>query len=586
MNSPSRSHIAGQHMLGGLFRNRGNDLQVADDLLRGSLRLDNHPVTQINIKDPDWLSDPFKDNNWQFSFHSLRWVDVLRRTYESTKDSKYLDAYITVAKSWHRNHIESPQGKMSRFAWYDMGAGLRVLILAGVMFTVGDEDWLRDCIHEHGIRMSPESFGHQVGNHIIHIHNGLMTAGHIMQNSSWKDMATYRLKKLLVENVNLEGVADDGAIQYQINNYNWYKEALDHAKAAGIEHGDDFDRVMLMPDFLVHCYQTNRSLIQFGDSDRTALPKFNTPEISYIHSKGDLGEEPEELYKCYSEAGYAFGRTNWNVDDMSKTMHYSLRFGPPQSAHTHAHEDGGSITVNFAGTELHPEGGRFRYDTQPMSVYFKSQNTHSTLLIEGERFDPDAPTRLVKSESTVESEITIVKRVEKRGSTWSRSLFHDRTQRILTVTDYVTPFEETNVMQLWQLPQGAIVRIVENKALIFLRGRHLATLTTGSTGSIYYEVVEGRRSKEHIEGWRSVKYGECFAAPVLKIGSRVSAGLMSTVISPQFADLNDPFVSVVADPSRSQLMVTTARDGDVSSMRYWSSEDSLFSSSLRNGAVR
>ncbi|GAA4700947.1 hypothetical protein GCM10025781_19130 [Kocuria gwangalliensis] len=434
--------------------------------------------------------------------------------------------------------------------------------------------------------MSPESFGHQVGNHIIHIHNGLMTAGHIMQNNSWKEMATYRLKKLLTENVNLEGVADDGAIQYQINNYNWYKEALDHAKAAGIEHGTDFERVALMPDFLVHCFQTNRSLIQFGDSDRTALPRFITPQIDYINSGGNSGDKPKQLYKCYPQAGYAFGRTNWSVADMSKTMHYSLRFGPAQSAHTHAHQDGGSVTVNFSGIELHPEGGRFRYDNQPMSVYFKSQSTHNTIVIEGEHFDPDSATELLDSRATEASEVTIVRRAEKLGSEWHRAVFHDRNQRMLTVSDYVKPFELTNVVQLWQLPQGAVVRVLENQAIILLRGRHLATLTTGSTSPIYYEVIEGRRSKEHIEGWRSVKYGECFAAPVLKIGSQFSEGLISTVVAPDFDDLENPFASVVADPSEMRMMVTTGRDEDVSSVLYWISGESLQCSMPKGGESR
>lgn len=232
MNTP-RTEVAGQHMLGGLFRARGNDRKVADDLLKGVLRLDNHPETSVDLASPDWLANPFQDNNWQFSFHSLRWIDVLRRTYVATGDVRYLEAYIAVARSWHDSHVAAPSGRISRFAWYDMGAGLRVLILAGVMHTAGEQDWLVECIAEHGFRMSPEDFGHQIGNHIIHIHNGLMTAGHLMGEQAWMDMATYRLKKLLLENVNLEGVADDGAIQYQINNYNWYKEALDHARAGG-----------------------------------------------------------------------------------------------------------------------------------------------------------------------------------------------------------------------------------------------------------------------------------------------------------------------------------------------------------------
>lgn len=566
--SAARTEIAGRHMLGGLFRARGNDRAVADDLLNGVLRLDNHPATAIDLASPDWLADPFQDNNWQFSFHSLRWIDVLRRTHEAMGDQRYLDAYTAVARSWHEAHIGAPTGKVSRFAWYDMGAGLRVLILAGVLHTVGEQDWLIDCVAEHGHRMSPEEYGHQVGNHIIHIHNGLITAGHILDEPTWIEMATYRLKKLLLENVDLDGVADDGAIQYQINNYNWYKEALDHAKAAGVEHGAEFDRVDLMPEFLAHCFQTNRVLVQFGDSDRTAPPRLPAPSLEYINSQGQSGQRPDELYKEYRHGGYAFGRTHWDVVDMSDVLHYSVRFGPPQSAHTHAHQDGGSITVNYGGVELHPEGGRFRYDAQPMSLYFKSQRTHNTVVFLGDEFDPDAPTELLRSSSSPKGDLTVVRRTEKHGSVWQRAIHHHRRGRTLTVTDHVAPYRRSDVVQLWQLPRGAVVRVEDQDARIFLEGRHVSTLTSAATCPLYREVLEGRRSSELIEGWRSVKYGECFAAPVLRIGMTVDRGLISTVVQPRSAGLPETQVSLVPAPQGIGMWATTMRGDEMASARY------------------
>lgn len=573
--SASRPEIAGQHMLGGLFRPRGNDRQVADDLLRGTLRLDNHPPAQIDIAAPDWLADPFGDNNWQFSFHSLRWLDVLRRSHEATGDQRYLDACVGAARSWHEAHTAGSAAKVSRFAWYDMGAGLRVLVLAGLLHTVGEQPWLVDCIAEHGRRMAPEEFGHQIGNHIIHIHNGLITAGHLMDEPAWTEMATHRLKKLLVENVDLDGVADDGAIQYQINNYNWYKEALDHARAAGITHGPEFDRVDLMPEFLVHAYQTTKTLVQFGDSDRTTVPRIEYPQLEHLRAGGSAGERPYETYRCYRSAGYAFGRTHWDVGDMSDVLHYSLRFGPPQSAHTHAHQDGGGVTVDFGGTELHPEGGRYRYDTQPMSVYFASQLTHNTVLILEDEFDPGAPTDLLRSETSATGDLTVVRRTEQHGSVWHRAVHHHRPARTLTVTDHVAPHRRSDVVQLWQLPRGAVVRVAGQEARVLVRGRHVATLTSAGTSPIYHEVVEGRRSSEHIQGWRSVKYGECFAAPVLRIGMTVDRGLLTTVVQPRRDGMPDAQVSLVPAAQGLGMWATTMRGDDVASARYGLSQGRL-----------
>ena len=574
MSTP-RTEIAGRHMIGGLFRARGNDLAVAQDLLKGTLRLDNHPATEVDLAHLDWSADPVQDNNWQFSFHSLRWIDVLRRAHGQTKDQRYLDAYVDVARSWHGAHVADPPARVSRFAWYDMGAGLRVLILAGMLHTVGEQPWLLECLREHGRRMAPEEFGHQIGNHIIHIHNGLLTAGHLMDEPEWIATATRRLKKLLLENVDLDGVADDGAIQYQINNYNWYKEALAHARAAGVEHGPEFERVDRMPELLVHACGTTGTLVQFGDSDRTAVPGLEHPQLEHLRSGGRSGERPRELYRCYRSSGYAFGRTDWSVTDTSRTLHYSVRFGPPQSAHTHAHQDGGSITVDFGGTELHPEGGRYRYDTQPMSMYFASQLTHSTVLIAQDEFDPDAPTELLRSESSPEGDLTVVRRTEKHGSVWHRAVHHHRPGRTLTVTDHVAPHQESDVVQLWQLPRDAVVRLSGDEARVHVRGRHVSTLTSAGTAPLYYEVIEGRRSPERIEGWRSVKYGECFAAPVLRIGMTVDRGLLSTVVHPRSAALPGAQVSLVPSTGHLGIWATVMRGDEVCSARYGLFRDRL-----------
>ncbi|MFI7481842.1 heparinase II/III family protein [Kocuria sp. M1R5S2] len=566
--SAARTEIAAQHMLGGLFRARGNDRHVADDLLNGTLRLDNHPAAAIDLAAPDWHANPFRDNNWQFSYHSLRWIDVLRRTYDATGEQQYLDAYTAVARSWHETHTADPTAKVSRFAWYDMGAGLRVLILAGVLHTIGEDEWIVDCIAEHGRRMAPEDFGHQIGNHIIHIHNGLITAGHIMGEPTWTEMATHRLKKLLLENVDLKGVADDGAIQYQINNYNWYKEALDHARAAGIHHGPEFDRVDLMPEFLAHAFQTNRVLVQFGDSDRTAVPRLSVPVLDYINSKGESGQRPDELYKVYEHAGYAFGRTHWDVEDMTDVLHYSLRFGPAQNAHTHAHQDGGSVTINYGGVELHPEGGRYRYDTQPMSIYFKSQSTHNTVTFLADEFDPDAPTDLVSSWSSDRYETTVVRREERQGSVWQRAVVHDRPGRGIVVADHVRPHTHSETVQLWQLPAGAIVRTDDRNALIYLRGKHLATLAVAASAPLYFEVVEGRRSADHIEGWRSVKYGECFEAPVLRIGVRAAEALIATSILPNLPNYPGAVLNRGERTSASSLCLGIERAASSATVRF------------------
>src|SRR5690349_6277536 len=54
------------------------DARKARELTNGVLHLSPHDPFSLP-QTPSWTEDPYGQNNWKFQYHSLRWIDVLRR---------------------------------------------------------------------------------------------------------------------------------------------------------------------------------------------------------------------------------------------------------------------------------------------------------------------------------------------------------------------------------------------------------------------------------------------------------------------------------------------------------------------------
>lgn len=69
---------AERQALGTHFVAGPQDKKLVADLCGGHLTLPPHKRWQLPAA-PTWAEDPFSDNNWQFQYHMLRWLDPLRR---------------------------------------------------------------------------------------------------------------------------------------------------------------------------------------------------------------------------------------------------------------------------------------------------------------------------------------------------------------------------------------------------------------------------------------------------------------------------------------------------------------------------
>ncbi len=518
---------AGDHLFARGFAATPSDVGSARGLLGNVLNLPGHPSAELQSP-IRWGMNPFHDRNWQFHFHSLRWADSLRRAYEETGDEGYRLKHLEILTSWYRDNAS--ERRTSSFAWYDMSAGLRCLGIAGAVHAYKDEDFLLEMLHIHGERLAEPGFGAQKGNHALHVSIGLVVTGHILGNEDWLRQGFHKIVALLTESVDPEGVDLEGAIQYQINNFRWYKEASRHLEAVGIDIGPELQRVDKMPGFLADATASTGWPVQFGDSDPTRLPDLHSAVLDYARTRGVSGTVPSEVFRVYTN-GYVFGRNHWHFDAVDPMMFYSVRHGPSTSDQPHAHNDGASVTLTYGDTELLCESGRYKYDQSNMSLFLKSERAHNSVSIDSDPYNANAPTLLAHAHSTKVLDVTVLKRVEEHGSQWTRAIIFLREHSILLVADSVRATTSSRITQRWQLPEESEIAFSENSARI----------RSGSTYDLSVEwygdtdLTMGSRCGQEsprLEGWRSVKHGSYFPAPVLEISRDASTMDIVTVLRP------------------------------------------------------
>ncbi len=59
-------------------------LETAGQIRRGRLKLGPFPIFRLP-SNPTWRENPFRDVNWAFRYHTLRWVVPLIRTWHADR---------------------------------------------------------------------------------------------------------------------------------------------------------------------------------------------------------------------------------------------------------------------------------------------------------------------------------------------------------------------------------------------------------------------------------------------------------------------------------------------------------------------
>lgn len=479
---------------GARFNATKHDEILAQRLKSGQLEMAPHGSWALPSK-PQWTENPFADNNWQFQYHSLRWLDPLRRV-AMREDAEAKALWSSIVQSWLQ--VNPPGASPSKWAWIDMGDALRTFELTFALSLFREENnWLIEAVHEHADWLLDEdNLGH--GNHAFHQHQALFVASNALNLTDHRDVSIQRLGAMLESSYDDQGVNEEGSIGYQELNFHWWTEALERLDLEGVRRPNGCEKLELAPISLAHATQPNGEYVRLGDMDGGGPRQLTSPGTLYMSTAGREGVPPEQLIARF-ERGYIFGRSGWGETerDFEKETFFSLSYGKQDKIH--GHQDGLSVTYFSSGQPWLIDTGKFTYGSHPMRSYVLSRAGHNSLTVLGSKYDRTHEVKMTSENESARHYEASFRDAGYANVVITRKVVYSKTGEYLVVLDAVSAKAIVDVQQRWHFApeveatfDGAYLNLSSESAEIGMQW-------LGSSGTL----SRVRGSDEPFEGWTS-----------------------------------------------------------------------------------
>lgn len=506
------------------------DAERAADLMAGRMTITPYgPWTMPT--DLDWTENPFANSNWVFQYHSLHWLDPLRRVGLATGDEDMLERYAALVRDWvEDNPVEAPR---SRFSWYDMADGFRAIGLVCLAATYDKEPaWLTATIETHAQMLSDPARYASTGNHGLYQNLGLLALGCARDVRAWRDLAVQRAETLLAIAVDEEGVTNEGSVLYQALNHRWYLQLGSRLDRCDLPRFPLLSRVDTMPDLMAHATQPDGDMVAFGDTsaEQRAIEVGGTG-AEYAVTGGRSGPKPERTFAVF-QRGYAFSRSGWfDTEPANQQSLASLRFGAPRTTAIHGHEDAGAVGFFAYGDQLLWQPGLWGGAGGRERRYVLSAKAHNSIGITGLDYDRTVASPIVAASGTDAADLVTVQSGVYPGASWQRTMVHAKGVHLLVVDDRVSQTRRRSVQQRWHLGADRLVTTGCGRADTDGPGANVTLLWSDECPRV--DVATGQASP--MLGWRSPRVDEFVPSPTVVARRKDRQVRMTTVVVPRYA---------------------------------------------------
>ena len=418
----------------GFFAPRRSDDDASRDLVEGALTLG---AQYVDVFDTHAFDDSLTlSRGDKLVLHSLRWVDVLRRSPVSGASRQ---AWSHIVNAWSRS--EEARDRTS-VAWAGSVLIQRSTALALGMGQSDQEIELADIHLQQLCKLGAEVLDGVRRLEILRVELSLM---HRLG-------APRRKVEELVEEAAMEVFHVSGYVSCSDLRAVFQAKAAwgDVLRGVGVDKASDAMTRVRATTFVPHLLSPTGRFIPFGE----ALPDFAELDLDaptrYVISRGKEGSPPAALRSVIPVGPVmlhsGWGETERNVEDETAT---SILLGPVRGRKSH--RDASRVTYSSQGRD---------WIIDPADSLLVDADCHSNILVDGRRYREHSRAELIREYDDGEVDGFVVNNTAYLPVQWRRHFVFVRTGNYVVVSDVLRSSDEFDAFQQWMVAPDVEVEMV------------------------------------------------------------------------------------------------------------------------------
>ncbi len=470
-----------------------------------------------------WEEDPYHEAYWEFFFYGLRPEATLLYEWETTGRAAYLEKLIAILRSYVAYDATRPEDTVTFDN--DHTSAYRTMELINFYVKLKVAHALPSDL-EAGLARSLEKLGGFLAeprhfeadyNHGFNEGAALLLLAdnfpHMPDAGAWRTLALERLKEMLVNTIDADGVEVENSPFYQVYVLGLVYQIAQWAKRYEPALATPYQEAATkMLRYTADVTMPNGYLPMLGATATTYMPSQDPtvygpmaaadPEFDFAYTRGAHGTPPPDGTVLFPVSGLFLMRSPLGpVSNLPNQTFVTFNAGTYRTSHSDL--DALGITVYSNGAEVLPTSGLFTYTEEPDLEYFHGTRSHNTVVVDGK--DQAEGSAEAGSHGSTE------------GATWASGVSklyagvtHHRTvvilrQGLVLVHDELAGEGAHEYSQTWHLAPNATPSGTAATLTATASGKPQLTITQANPAAISLQSFDG--ATDPMQGWYSSSYG-------------------------------------------------------------------------------
>jgi hypothetical protein len=470
-----------------------------------------------------WQEDPYHEAYWEFYFYGLRPEATLLYEWETTGRRAYLEKLVAILRSYVA--YDATRGEDIVTFDNNHTAAYRTMELVNFYVKLKLAHALPPDL-EAGLARSLQKLGAFLAeprhfeadfNHGFNEGAALLVLAdnfpHMSGASGWRTLALERLKQMLVNTIDADGVEVENSPFYQVYVLGLVYQIAQWAKRYEPGLATPYlETAMKMLRYTADVTMPNGYLPMLGATATTYMPSQDPtvygpmaaadPEFDFAYTRGAHGAAPPDGAVLFPVSGLFLMRSPLgSTANLPNQTFVTFNAGTYRTSHSDL--DALGITMYSNGAEVLPTSGLYTYTEEPDLEYFHGTRSHNTVVVDGK----DQAQGSAEAGSHGSSE----------GATWASGVSrlyagvtHHRTvvilrQGLVLVHDELSSASSHEYSQTWHLAPNATPAGTTANLTASVGGKPQLTITQADPTAMSRQSFDGATGP--MQGWYSSSYG-------------------------------------------------------------------------------